>query len=151
MTPKYNQLIKKMLSGETLNALERAELENFDADALIQERDSISLERDQLKTEHAELKRGQLLQDIAKKFNCSDPEFLDFTAAKNDLDLNDAEAVAALMDNMQKNSPHCFYSTVRSGGGELENLPQHTSVPDLPGHDRIGRIAASIARAPEQY
>ena len=150
MTNKFNQLIQKILSGGTLNALERAELENFDADSLISERDSLSRERDQLKLEHSSLKRGQKLQDIAKKFNCSDPGFLDYLASKNALDLDDDNAVASFVGNMQKSSPHCFYSTVKSGGGSAETVPS-SSAADTCGNDRIGRIAASLAHAPEQY
>jgi hypothetical protein len=51
---------------------------------------------------------------------------------------------------MQKSSPHCFYSTVKSGGGSAETVPSQ-SVTDPCGSDRIGRIAASLANAPEQY
>lgn len=150
MTVNYNQLIKKMLSGETLNALERAELENFDADSLIKEKEDASRERDQLKSEHISLKRGQQLHNIAQRFNCSDPDFLDFLAARQDLDLDDDNAVTAFVADMQKNSPHCFYSSVKSGGGAVGNVSGAES-PELPEFDRIGRIAASLSRAPEQH
>ena len=71
-------IIKKLLAGEEINALERAELENFDADSLISEKDSVIRERDQLKVEHQSIKRRQQLQEIAGRSNCSDPDFLDF-------------------------------------------------------------------------
>lgn len=151
MTVQYNQLIRKMLAGETLNALERAELENFDADSLVQEKDDVTRERDQLKSEHISLKRGQQLRDIAQRFNCSDPDFLDFLAARSALDLDDDNAVTAFVADMQKTSPHCFYSTVRSGGGSVEVTPAASAVSGIPEYDRIGRIAASLAQAPEQY
>ena len=149
MTVNYNQLIQKMLSGESLNALERAELENFDADSLIQEKENVTRERDQLKSEHISLKRGQQLRDIARRFNCSDPDFLDFLASRNGLDLENSDAVAAFVADMQKSSPHCFYSSVKSGGGSVSTVSE-CGTPDIPEHDRIGRIAASLAGAPEQ-
>ena len=149
MTVNYNQLIQKMLSGETLNALERAELENFDADSLIREKEDVSRERDQLKSEHLSLKRGQQLHDIARRFNCCDPDYLDFLASRSGLDLDDAGAVTAFVGEMQKNSPHCFYSSVKSGGGSVGAVAGEGN-PEVPGYDRIGRIAASLAQAPEQ-
>ena len=150
MTVNYNQLIQKMLSGETLDALERAELEKFDADSLIREKEDASRERDQLKSEHISLKRGQQLHNIAQRFNCSDPDYLDFLASRHDLDLADDNAVTAFVAAMQKSSPHCFYSSVRSGGGAVGNTsgPENQEVPE---YDRIGRIAASLVHAPEQH
>ena len=70
----YTPLIRKLLAGEALDALERAELASFDADALIGEKDALARERDQLKTEHLSLKRGQRLREVAKKYNCADPD-----------------------------------------------------------------------------
>ena len=93
----YTPLIKKLLAGEELNALERAELDTFDADALISEKNALAQERDQLRTEHSALKRGQKLREVAKKYNCSDPDFLDFLAAKGGVDLEDDRAVDDLL------------------------------------------------------
>jgi hypothetical protein len=139
-----------MLSGEPLDALERSELEKFDADSLIREKEDVSRERDQLKSEQHSFKRGQQLHNIARRFNCSDPDYLDFLATRQDLDLTDDNAVTAFVVAMQKNSPHCFYSSVRSGGGAAGNTSGSKS-PEIPEHDRIGRIAASLALAPEQH
>ena len=147
----YTPLIRKLLAGEELDALERAELASFDADALIEEKDSLSRERDQLKTEHQSLKRDQRLREVAKKYNCGDPDFLDFVAAKRNVDLEDEQAVGALMEEMRKNSPHCFFSRIRSGGGTASApSPAPDRPEEPPEQDRIGRIALRLAGLPER-
>ena len=147
----YTPLIRKLLAGEELNALERAELASFDADALIGEKESVSRERDQLKTEHLALKRGQRLQEVAKKYNCGDPDFLDYVAAKRNVDLDNEQAVGELMEEMQKNSPHCFYSRIQSGGGTAAAPSRVADRPEEPfEQDRIGRIAVRLAGIPER-
>ena len=144
-------LIRKLLAGEELNALERAELASLDADALIEERDSLSRERDQLKTEHLSLKRGQRLREVAQKYNCGDPDFLDYVAAKRNVDLDNEQAVGELMEEMQKNSPHCFYSRIRSGGGAAAPANRAADRPEEPPEqDRIGRIALRLAGIPDR-
>jgi hypothetical protein len=145
----YTPLIKKLLAGEELNALERAELETFDADALIGEKNALSQERDQLRTEHSALKRGQKLREVAQKYSCGDPDFLDFLAARDGVDLEDDRAVNGLIEQMRQNNPHCFYSRIRSGGGTVPAV-RPAGIDDIPEHDRIGRIAASLAGLPEK-
>jgi len=145
----YTPLIRKLLAGEALNALERAELESFDADALIGEKEALSRERDRLQTEHLLLKRGQRLREVAKKYNCADPDFLDYAAAKRNVDLENEQAVGELMEEMRKNSPHCFYSRIRSGGAAAPPCPR-TAPEEIPEQDRIGRIAARLAGIPEK-
>lgn len=147
----YNALIRKLLAQEELNALERAELENFDADTLVEEKKALTLERDQLKLEQTHFKRGEQLRKIAERFRCSDPDYLDFLASRSNLDLENEKSVADFIGEMQKNSPHCFYSTIRSGGGNA--LPTGEGANEnieIPAYDRIGRIAASLVHAPEQ-
>ena len=144
----YTPLIRKLLAGEELNALERAELDTFDADALISEKNALAQERDQLRTEHSALKRGQKLREVARKYNCSDPDFLDFLAAKGGVDLEDDRAVDDFIGQMRQSSPHCFYSRIRSGGGTVPAV-RPAGIDDVPEHDRIGRIAASLAGLPE--
>ena len=147
----YNSLIRKLLAKEELNILERTELENFDADSLVEEKNDLTRERDQLKSEQAGFKRGEQLRKIAEHFHCSDPDYLDFLASRNDLDLADEKAVRDFVSNMQKNSPHCFYSTVKSGGGTAAPAVENNAGNvEIPSYDRIGRIAASLVHAPEQ-
>ncbi|MBR7104031.1 MAG: hypothetical protein IKC65_03730 [Lentisphaeria bacterium] len=146
----YNQLIKKLLAGEEINALERAELEKWDADALLAQHDSVIRERDQLKAEQQKSKRRQLLQDIADKYSCGETDFLDYLAARKEVDLENEEAVSAFIADMQQSSPHCFYSRVRSGGGQVSSPSLPAEQTGVPGYDRIGRIAASLVHAPEQ-
>ena len=145
----YNQLIRKLLAGTELNALERAELENFDADLAVQERDAVLQEHNQLKMEHASLKRAKRLQEISDSCNCSEPDFLDYLATRDQIDLGDDKAVENFILALQKSHPHCFFSQVKSGGGGIRHDPAVTPAETDFGGDRIGRIAASIAHAPE--
>lgn len=145
----YNQLIRKLLAGTEINALERAELENFDADKIMQERDQVQQEHNQLKNEHASLKRAKRLQEISSLYSCCEPDFLDYLASREQIDLEDKKAVENFISAMQKSNPHCFFSQVKSGGGGIGKDP--AAAPDEAHFecDRIGRIAASIAHAPE--
>ena len=112
MKTKLKEIIAKALRGETLNALERAELESFDPDALRQkidelerakltreealqhDLDDVRAERDTLLSERDALRRRRRIEEIARDAGCDCAEFLDFLAAKANVDIDDAEAVA---------------------------------------------------------
>ena len=113
--------IQKLLAGGQINALERAELESFNPDELNSQLDvmrsrvselereklgekerleldisEVTRERDELKAARDQLLRSRRIQQLASDSRFNDPEYLDFLAARADVDLNDDEAAAKL-------------------------------------------------------
>ena len=161
-------LISKLLRREELNALERAELEEFDPDALQSKLDELERsklsreealqqdlaaavsERDRLRAECGALIRRERISSIAAAAGCTEPEYLDFLAARREVALDDAEAVKAFVAEVERENPHCFRSRLRAGSGgsptDGEGAPARASA-ELP--DRIGEIVSALGGAPE--
>ena len=161
-------LIAKLLDRQELNALERAELEQFDPDALRSKLDELErsqlsreealqqdlaaarTERDTLRAECGALIRRERINAIAAEAGCTEPEYLDFLAARRDVALDDPEAVKAFVAAVELENPHCFRSRLRSGSG---GAPADGSAPSVPAgaavHDRIGAIVSALGGAPE--
>ena len=159
-------LIAKLLRREELNALERAELEKFDPDALRSQLDELERsklsreealqqdlaaaesERDRLRAECGALHRRERIQTIAAEAGCTEPEYLDFLAARRDVALDDPEAVKAFLAEVEDANPHCFRSRLRSGSGGTAAEPAAGAV-GASCPDRIGEIVSALGGAPE--
>ena len=161
-------LIAKLLRSEELNALERAELEKFDPDALRAQLDELErsklsreealqqdlaaalAERDTLRAECGALVRRERINSIAAEAGCTEPEYLDFLAARREVALDDAEAVKTFLAEVENSNPHCFRSRLRSGSGGVAaaaSEPARGANAELP--DRIGEIVSALGGAPE--
>ena len=163
---KLKELIAKALRREELNALERAELENFDPDALRAQLDeaerarmsreetlqraldSARAERDALRTERDALVRRNKISALAADSGCTDPDYLDFLAGRSRLDLDDSAAVAEFMAGVERDNPHCFRSRLKPGTG-APSLPAADNRAPRDGADRIGAIVEALGAAPE--
>ncbi|MBP5530896.1 MAG: hypothetical protein J6Y54_02550, partial [Lentisphaeria bacterium] len=128
-------LIAKLLDRGELNALERAELENFDPDALRAKLDELErsrlsreealqqdlaaaqAERDKLRAECGALVRRERIGAIAAESGCTEPEYLDFLAARREVALDDPAAVKSFIAEVERANPHCFRSRLRHGSG----------------------------------
>ena len=133
-------LIKRVLNGEVLAAAEHAELENFDPDHLMLElndaksqletleneklshSERLQKELDALKQEHSklnltyqELQRQHQIEKLSEEIGCTDAGYFDFLARKNNIDLNDREAVAAFASELSRTSPGCFHARITPG------------------------------------
>ena len=158
-------LIAKLLKHEELNALGRAELENFDPDALQSKLDelersklsreealqqdlaAVQSERDQLRAECGALVRRERIGAIAAESGCTEPEYLDFLAARREVALDDPAAVTAFLAEVESANPHCFRSRRRPGSGGPPAAEPPAPQPDTP--DRIGGIISALGEAPE--
>ena len=161
-------LIAKLLRSEELNALERAELEKFDPDALKSKLDELERakltreealqqdlaaarsERDTLRAECGALIRRERINSIAAEAGCTEPEYLDFLAARREVALDDAEAVKTFLAEVENSNPHCFRSRLRSGSGGVAaaaSTPVRGANSEFP--DRIGEIVSALGGAPE--
>ena len=126
-------LIAKLLRREELNALERAEVEQFDPDALQTKLDELERaklsreealqqdlaaaesERDRLRAECGALIRRERIHAIAAEAGCTEPEYLDFLASRRAVALEDPEAVKSFVAEVERDNPHCFRSRLRRG------------------------------------
>ena len=160
-------LIAKLLRREELNALERAELETFDPDALQSKLDELERsklsreealqqdlaaaesERDRLRAECGALHRRERINSIAAEAGCTEPEYLDFLAARREVALDDPEAVKTFLAEVEVANPHCFRSRLRSGSGgaTAEVTPAAPVAANYP--DRINEIVSALGGAPE--
>ena len=167
---KIKELIAKALRREELNALERAELEQFDPDglqaklddlersqlsreeALQQDLAAMQSERDALRAERDMLIRRERIAAIAAEAGCVEPEYLDFLASRRAVVLDDPEAVKAFVAEVERDNPHCFRSRLRPGSGAPQE-PAHPEVSARSGAagatDRIGDIVAALGGAPD--
>ena len=159
-------LIDKLLRREELNALERAQLEKFDPDALQSKLDELERsklsreealqqdlaaalsERDTLRAECGALIRRERISSIAAEAGCTEPEYLDFLASRREIALDDPEAVKTFLAEVERDNPHCFRSRLHPGsGGAAAADPARAANSEAP--DRIGAIVSALGGAPE--
>ena len=164
--------IQKLLAGGQINALERAELESFNPDELNSQLDvmrsrvselereklgekerleldisEVTRERDELKAARDQLLRSRRIQQLASDSRFNDPEYLDFLAARADVDLNDDEAAAKFIGELQEKHPESFASPLRSGSGSGIAPNDDCGFP-AGNPDRIGKIISNLETAP---
>ena len=163
---KLKDLITKALNGAELNALERAELEKFDPDALKaradeaerarlsheealqRDLDAANAERETLQKERDALVRRNRIGALAADSGCTDPDYLDFLARKAELDLDDEAAVREFLARTERETPYCFRSRLKPGTGAAAPVGKTAgNKPSAP--DRIGAIAEALVGAPE--
>lgn len=153
---KIKELINKLLRKEELNALEIAELERFDpeaagdgGEALRREFDKVTAERDSLKQAHSELLRRNRVGELAAASGCTEPDFLDFLAHRDGIDLADPVAAENFISGMAHRHPRCFRSALRPGVGEGTTVPAAAPAVAAAPVDRIGSIVDSLNLAPD--
>ena len=152
------KIIQKILNSEPLNALEKAELENFDPEAasvktasLQQQLDSVKQENTLLSGKLQSLQKERHLEKISRESGCCDPDYLLFKAEQQGIDTLDPEAMREFAHTLAKNSPGAFRASIVPGSSAgLCSDRTETNFPSdpLPG-DRIGNIVLSINSAPD--
>lgn len=169
---KISELIAKALRREELNALERAELEQCDPDALKEKLDELersrmsreealqqdlaaaNAERDALRSERDRLVRRERIAAIAAEAGCTEPEYLDFLASRRAVALEDEDAVKSFVAEVERENPHCFRSRLRSGSGASRDAARPEATRSAAGAgtpDRIGEIVAALGGAPDAH
>lgn len=168
------EAIKALLSGRDIPPETRELLARFDPEALkeelsalhsqLEEQENAKLsteellkkqldtalsEKEELRQQHETLLRTTLVRQLAAEYGCEDPDYLDFLARKQNVDLKDSEAAAEFLRGAVRNSPYCFRASVQPGSGsgtQTENpFPAEEGEP---GSDRISRIVSSLNSAP---
>lgn len=169
-------LIKRALAGDMLDPAEKTELESFDPDALLnelnnakglletleneklshserlqKELDSLKMEHDKLNGVHKELQRQYRIEKFAEEFGCTDAGYFDFLTRKNNIDLDNREAVAEFAQELAKSSPGCFQARITPGSSTQfsekgQQLYSGNDMADI--HvDRISRIMDKLNSA----
>ena len=152
------KIIQKILNSEPLNALEKAELENFDPGSAAETAASLQQQLESARQENA-LLSGQLqnlhkersLEKISLESGCCDPDYLLFKAEQQGIDTLNPEAMREFALSLAKNSPGAFRASIVPGSsaGLCNDRTENKIQPDpIPG-DRIGNIVLSINSAPD--
>ncbi|MBE6400088.1 MAG: hypothetical protein E7041_08115 [Lentisphaerae bacterium] len=147
-------IINKVLSSEPLNALEKAELENLDCDlATGKSLTDLQQKYDSLHQELTALRHHRRMEQLCFQLHCTDPDYLEFCARKNNIDVNDDDAMRTFAAELAQSSPGCFQAHIVPGSN-AGNTP--VSLPDAGGSrnvscDRISSIVESINDAPEAH
>ena len=148
-------LISRLLRREELNALEMAELERFDPEAaasesarLEKELAALSAEHEKLKTAHGELLRHRRIGELAASSGCIDPDFLDFLAGREGVDIDDPEAAGKFISDMERAHPRCFRSALQPGVDGRER-GEETRTGNVYPPDRIDAIVLGLDLAPD--
>lgn len=146
------KLIGKLLESDSLNPLERAELEGFDCESLSPENlDRLRREHAAIKEELTGLRRRAALEKLCAELHCTDPDYLEYRARREQVDMNDPEAVRRFAAGLEKTSPGCFQAHIvpgSSAGTPADDPGTSGGEGNFPG-DRIGELAASIGDAPD--
>ena len=147
-------LVNKLLNSGELNALEKAELENFDFDRISGEAmDKLQRERDSLFQELESFRKKLRMEKLCAQFHCTDPDYLEFCARRSNVDTGDDEAMRKFASELAAASPGCFTAHIVPGsnaGNNPESLPGADGR-DITPCDRITLIAASVSDAPDAH
>lgn len=104
-------------------------------------------EKETLQKRHDTLERNALISRLAAESGCEDPEYLDFLAARENVDLKDQNAAAEFIARAVQRSPHFFRASLHPGSGTGTGTGYTASRPAA-NSDRISRIVSSLDSAP---
>ena len=131
------------------NRLEEQENAKLTAEELLKKQLNAALsEKEELRKQHDDLERSTRVRQLAAEYGCDDPDYLDFLARKQNVDLNDQRAVGEFLSRTLQSRPYCFRASLHPGsgsGGSAEEFP-HPAAGE--GNDRISRILNRLDSAP---
>ena len=107
--------------------LEEQENAKLSAEELLKKQLSAALsEKEELRQKHDLLERSTRIRRLADETGCEDPDYLDFLAQKQQVDLTDSSAVGEFLSRTLESRPYCFRASLRpgSGSGTSPELPK---------------------------
>lgn len=129
--------------------LEEQENAKLSAEELLKKQLTAALsEKEALQLKHDLLERSTQIRRLADESGCEDPDYLDFLAQKQNVDLHDDHAVEEFLSRTVQSRPYCFRTSLHPGSGSgtpAEYMPHTVSDP---GDDRIARILSRLDSAP---
>ena len=99
---------------------------------------------------HQELQRQYRIEKISEEIGCTDAGYFDFLARKNNIDLEDRDAVMEFASGLAKNSPGCFQARITPGSSAVLPENYRSEAPadaNFTAPDRISRIMDSLNSA----
>ena len=129
--------------------LEEQENAKLSAEELLKKQLSAALsEKEALQQKHDLLARSTSIRRLAEQSGCVDPDYLDFLAGKENVDLDDSQAVEQFLAQTLKSRPYCFRSAPHPGSGSGTRMEGKRHAPAESGNDRISRILDRLDSAP---
>lgn len=142
------ELLREELSTLRLQ-LEEQENAKLTAEELLKKQlDAALSEKEELQMRHEMLERSTQIRRLADRSGCEDPDYLDYLARKQNVDLKDDQAAEAFLARTLESRPYCFRASLHPGSGSgtpAENSPR--ALPEA-GNDRISRILCRLDAAP---
>ena len=129
--------------------LEEQENAKLSAEELLKKQLSTALsEKEALQPKHDLLERSTQIRRLADETGCEDPDYLDFLAQKQHVDLKDTHAVGEFLTRTLQSRPYCFRASLHPGSGS--GTPAGSDPRPLAdsGDDRISRILCRLDSAP---
>lgn len=164
-----NQLWEKLLASESISPADKAELAKIDPEEMQRKNAELSAELgklrelnpeemrkknaelsaelDRVKADHARTLRRRALEKLAASSGCLDIDYLDFLAARNEIDLLDEAKAASFAGEAARKSPALFKAPVLSGSVENNSATRpaaNTAAAPADAGDKISRIIAEL-------
>ena len=106
----------------------------------------------ELEKKYAVLQQRSIVEKVCYETGCSDPEYLEFSASRQGVNLNDPDELRHFAREFSLRSPGCFHARITPGSSAGNGVKNDSPV-DGTGEnftqDRIGFIALSIDSAPD--
>ena len=132
--------------GALRSRLEEQENAKLSAEELLKKQLNAALsEKEELLRQHELLERSTNIHKLAAEYGCEDPDYLDFLAGKQNIDLKDPAAAAEFVRTAAQTKPYCFRAPLQPGSGS--GVPAAAPDTSGAGQDRISRIISSLDTA----
>lgn len=129
--------------------LEEQENAKLSAEELLKKQLSTALsEKEALQQKHDLLERTTRIRRLADETGCEDPDYLDYLAQKQHVDLKDTRAVEEFLSRTLQSRPYCFRASLHPGSGSGAPAGAVPRTAPAPDGDRISRILSCLDSAP---
>ncbi|MBE6364161.1 MAG: hypothetical protein E7053_00245 [Lentisphaerae bacterium] len=105
-----------------------------------------------LNQKYEALQKRNILEKVCFESGCTDPDYLQFCAERQGVNLEDAEALRQFAGEFSASAPGCFHARIIPGSsaGMVKSAPSSAgTAEEVPAGDRIALIALSIDNAPD--
>ena len=157
LTPESREMLARFdpeaLREELSNLksqLEEQENAKLSAEELLRKQlESALSEKETLLKQQQTLERSVMIRQMADRSGCEDPDYLDYLACKEEVDLNDPDLRESFLARTMERCPNFFRTSLHPGSGSAWSRVPAALPPSGEGCDRISRILHSLDSAPE--
>lgn len=130
--------------------LEEQENAKLSAEELLRKQlESALSEKETLLKQQQTLERNAMIRQMADRTGCEDPDYLDYLARKEEVDLNDPALRESFLARTMERCPNFFRTSLHPGSGSAGGRDLAQLSPSGERCDRISRILHSLDSAPE--